>query len=51
VGFLSELQRVLTIVERCTADCEAHMNFADESVFLMADNVCAPLENIMFHGE
>jgi hypothetical protein len=25
--------------DRCTAGCEAHTNYADESVCLMADNV------------
>jgi hypothetical protein len=25
--------------DRCTADCEAHANFANESVCLIADNV------------
>jgi hypothetical protein len=32
---------------RCTADCEAHKNFADESACLTADNF--PNEVVTFH--
>jgi hypothetical protein len=28
-----------TFVDQCTAGCETHANFADESVCLLADNV------------
>jgi hypothetical protein len=32
-------REVLTFVDRCTVDCEADMNIADESICLLADNV------------
>jgi hypothetical protein len=44
---------------QCTACCKVHANFANESVWLMADNVlnegqeviCGPLDGIKLHGE
>jgi hypothetical protein len=36
--------------DRCTAGCEAHTDYADESVYLTADNVCNfPVLLINYH--